>query len=377
MFGRSLKLFTILGFEVRINLSWAFLAILIAFSLARGFFPALYEGWPETTYWWMAIVGVIGVFFSIVIHELSHSLAARAFGMRMRGITLFLFGGVAEMEQEPVSAKAEFVMALAGPAISVIMGALFIWLAGIVQGEGDPTPLSAIIEYLGWLNYILAVFNLMPAFPLDGGRVLRAALWAIANDIRWATKWASRMGAAFGFALILLGILSVLTGAFVQGLWWFLIGMFIRAAAQGSYLQMEARRMMGGLTVGDLMETQVHAVSPGTSIKDLVEHYVYGFHQTVFPVCENETILGVVGVRQIRSVPHDQWHRVTVGEVMIPTDQASLLDPSADVLDALLQLHTSGTDTLVVAEGKRLLGTLSSADVVKLLNLKMDLEAAS
>lgn len=376
MFGRNLKLFRLFGFEVRVNISWAFLAVLIAVSLAQGFFPSVYIGWPKATYWWMAAAGVAGVFFSIVVHELSHSIAARAFGMQMRGITLFLFGGIAEMEDEPKSAKAELVMALAGPAISLVLAGLCLGAAGLAQGSRAPTPAWAVVEYVGWLNLVLAAFNMVPAFPMDGGRALRAALWSLKGNIRWATKWASRMGAAFGLLLIVAGIGFALTGAFVQGLWWFLIGMFIRAAAQGSYLQMEVRRMMGGLTVADVMQTEAHAVSPDTTLADLVQHYVYQFQQTEFPVRDGGRLAGVVGVPEIKKLNQADWPHVQVRDIMRAPGNADLLSPGQDAVSALQALQSGGRDMRIVAQNGRDVGILSKADVMKLLSLRMDLETA-
>ncbi len=375
MFGRNLKLFTAFGFDVRVNVSWAFLAILVALSLARGFFPAVYAGWPEATYWWMAAAGVVGVFFSIVVHELSHSLAARAFGMKMTGITLFLFGGVAEMEREPPSPKAEFFMAIAGPAISLALAVLFIWIAAIAQTPDDPSPALAVIEYLGLLNFVLAAFNLIPAFPMDGGRALRAALWAGRGDMRWATKWASRIGAAFGLFLIFAGLLVALSGAFVQGLWWFLIGMFVRGAALGSYHQMEVSRLMRGVTAADLMET-ARIASPEMSLADLVENYVYEFQEAAFPVCDHDQMIGVVSVAEIKKVSRDQWATTRVGDVMQSIEDADLVDPSEDAIEAVKTLQRNGGRGLIVARNKKPLGVLSQADVMKLLNLKLDLETA-
>lgn len=374
MFGRSLKLFRIFGFDVRVDISWTFFALLIAMSLALGFFPAVYAGWPASTYWWMAAGGVIGVFFSIVIHELSHSLTARVFGTNMTGITLFLFGGVAEMQGEPKTAKAEFFTAIAGPAISVVLGAVFLSLAAF--GGAEPAPITALAGYLGRLNLVLAVFNLIPAFPMDGGRVLRAALWALKGDLRWATKWASALGGLFGFALMMAGFLAALSGNLVAGLWWVLIGMFIRSAAQGSYQQMEVRRLMGGVTVRDLMHKDAHVVPPALTIAELVDRYVYEFQQTAFPVSEHGAFVGIVDTAHVKAVPRDEWSRKTVRDVMTAPQDAPLADPSQDAIAALQSLHASGADTLIVTEAGRVLGTLSRADVMKLLGLKMELESA-
>ncbi|WP_375204118.1 M50 family metallopeptidase [Hyphococcus sp.] len=373
MFGRSLKLFRVLGFDVRVDISWTFFALLIATSLALGFFPAVYEGWPASTYWWMAVGGVIGVFFSIVIHELSHSVVSRAFGTGMTGITLFLFGGVAEMKGEPESAKAEFFTAIAGPAISIVLGVIFLWLASF--GGEAPTPASALAGYLGRLNLVLAIFNLIPAFPMDGGRVLRAILWAMKGDLRWATKWASGLGGLFGFALMMAGLWAAFSGSLVAGLWWFLIGMFIRGAAQSSYQQMEVRRLMGGVTVRDLMHKDAHVVPPTLTLAELVDRYVYEFQQTAFPVSEHGDFVGVVDTAHVKSTPREEWSRVTVKDIMTPPEQAPLAAPAQDAIIALQSLQQTGADTLIVTDGRGVLGTLSRGDVMKLLGLKMDLES--
>src|SRR5690606_33464766 len=191
MFGRNMLLFEILGFKVQVNLTWVFVALLIALSLAVGFFPQVYEGLPPSVYWWMAVAAVIGLFFSIVLHELAHSVVARRFGMQMRGITLFFFGGMAEMEQEPPSPKAEFYMAVAGPIVSVVLAALFYSLGAAAAGLGASDALVGVLTYLGLLNVVLSIFNMVPAFPLDGGRALRAGLWWWKGNQRQATRWAA------------------------------------------------------------------------------------------------------------------------------------------------------------------------------------------
>jgi len=374
MFGRSVRLFRILRFDVRVNISWAFLAILIAISLARGFFPATYAGLPAITYWWMAAGGVVGVFFSIVFHELSHSLAARAVGMEMKGITLFLFGGVAEMDREPTSAGRELVIAIAGPLFSFALAALLLWIPTVFRTGDEMSPALAVVHYLGWLNLILGIFNLIPAFPMDGGRVLRALLWGLRGDFRWATKWASRAGAAFGLLLIGLGILVAITGALIQGLWWFLIGMFIRAAAIQSYQQTEVTRLMRGVKAGEVMMACRH-VECGMTVRDFVQHYVYESQHTEYPVCENGNLIGVVGIRQIRHVPSDAWAETQIGDIMVPADQAPTIDADEDAVDAVGKLQSSEADALIVTREGRLVGVLSSSDVMKLLSLKMELEA--
>ena len=374
MFGRTLTLFEIFGFKININLSWAFIAVLIAWSLALSFFPRLYEGLPTTTYWWMGIAGVIGLFFSIVLHELAHSLVARAYGTPMKGITLFLFGGIAEMEHEPPTPKAEFLMAIAGPLMSVMLGGLFYGLAVLVRELGGGAPLHGVLRYLAMLNGLLVAFNMVPAFPLDGGRALRAGLWAWRKDLSWATRIASRIGSAFGAALMILGILAMLRGGLITGLWWLLIGMFIRAAAQGAYYQLQLRRALEGEPVSRFMTRDPIVVSPEMNLSELVEDYVYRHYHDLYPVISNGELLGCIGVREIKQVPRERWANVTVGDVMTPCSEANVISHDADAMQALAKMRTTGSSRLMVTDGDRLIGIIALKDLLGLLSLRIDLE---
>lgn len=374
MFGRTLTLFEIFGFKVNINVSWAFIAILIAWSLALGFFPRLYEGLPTSTYWWMGIAGVIGLSFSIVLHELAHSLVARAYGTPMKGITLFMFGGVAEMEHEPPTPKAEFLMAIAGPLMSVMLGGLFYGLAVLVRELGGGAPLHGVLRYLAMLNGLLVAFNMVPAFPLDGGRALRAGLWAWRKDLRWATRIASRIGAAFGAGLMILGVLAMLRGGLITGLWWLLIGMFIRAAAQGAYHQLQLRRALEGEPVSRFMTRDPIVVSPEVNLSELVEDYVYRHYHDLYPVISNGELLGCIGVREIKQVPRERWADVTVGDAMTSCSEANVVSQDADAMQALAKMQTTGSSRLMVADGDRLIGIIALKDLLGLLSLKIDLE---
>ena len=255
MFGRGIKLFTWSGFEVRLHSSWLILGILVAVSLAGGFFPMQFPGYSRADYWWMAIGGVVGLLFSIVIHEFAHSVVARRYGIPMRGITLFIFGGVAEMGDEPPDAKSEFLMAIAGPLTSFAIAACSFGLAVAIAAAGAPG-LAAVFSYLAWINGILGVFNLVPAFPLDGGRVLRAALWAKNRDIVRATRIASWCGSAFGILLVILGAWSMFRGNVAGGIWWVLIGFFVRGASQMSYRQVLYRRAAEERHLRELLDAE-------------------------------------------------------------------------------------------------------------------------
>lgn len=253
MRGRGVKLLNLMGFEVRLHSSWLILGLLVIVSLAQGFFPMQFPGYPRADYWWMALGGVVGLFFSIVIHEFAHSVVARHYGIPMRGITLFIFGGVAEMGDEPPSAKSEFLMAIAGPLTSFAIAACSFGIAAGINA-GGARGFAAVFSYLAWINAILGIFNLVPAFPLDGGRVLRSALWAKKHDIVKATRIASWFGSAFGVLLILLGIWSIIRLNIVGGIWWILLGIFVRNASEMSYRQILYRRAMEERSLRELLD---------------------------------------------------------------------------------------------------------------------------
>jgi Zn-dependent protease len=374
MFGKSVKIFELFGFEVKVDASWLVIATLVTWSLARRVFPHYYEGLPDGQYWFMGIVGALGLFASIVAHEFSHSLVARRYGLPMKGITLFIFGGVAEMHEEPESAKTEFLMAVAGPVLSIVLGGGFylVFLAG--QGSGWPVPVTAIAWYLAFINWLLAGFNLLPAFPLDGGRVLRSALWRWKRDIRWATRYASRVGALFGLVLIILGITNVLAGNPIGGLWWFMIGMFLRMAAQGSYRQVLTKRALEGEKVSRFMGREPVSVPASITVREMVEDYVYKFHFKMYPVTEQGRLAGCISTKDIKKIPAHEWETRTVAEFMNRCSLDNTIGPDADAVDALAKMRRSGNSRLMVVEGDELVGILSLKDVLSFLALKIDLE---
>ena len=374
MFGKRITLFRLLGFEVKIDLSWLIIAVLITWSLARAVFPAYFEGLSGATYILMGIVGALGLFSSIVVHEFSHSLVARRFGLPMKGITLFIFGGVAEMEKEPPTAKAEFFMAIAGPAASVILGGILYGITVLGARSGWPSPIIGVLAYLWSINLVLAAFNLLPAFPLDGGRVLRSALWGFTGRLAWATRIASLIGSGFGFLLIAMGVVTIVRGDFVGGIWWFLIGMFVRNAAQASYRQLVTRRLLEGEPVRRFMERNPVAVPYHISVEQLVEGYVYKHHFKMYPVVQEERLVGCVTTRDVKTISRDQWDQHTVKEVSTACSSENTISPDADATEALALMSRSGNSRLMVVEGERLVGIIALKDLLEFLSLKMDLE---
>jgi Zn-dependent protease/predicted transcriptional regulator len=362
-----------MGFTVRADLSWLVLAFLVTWSLAVGVFPSYYGGLSREEYWWMGACGALGLFGSIVFHEFCHSLVARKYGLPIKGITLFIFGGVAEMEEEPQNPKSEFLMAVAGPASSVLLSLTFHAMSRALEDRW-PTEIVAVISYLGWINGTLAIFNLLPAFPLDGGRVLRSALWRFRGDLGWATRVASQTGSAFGFGMIFLGILSLLRGNVIGGIWWFVIGLFLRNASQMSYQQLVIRKSLEGVQVARFMKRDPVAVSPSTSVEKLVNDYIYRYHFKMYPVVEDGRLKSVVTINQVKQVGPEEWPVRTVGEIAEKCTAENTISPTADATKALEQMNRKGVSRLLVVDRGRLVGILTLKDMLEFLSLRVDLE---
>ncbi len=374
MFGKRLKLFRLLGFEVRVDLSWLVLALLVTWSLADGLFPNYYKGLARATYWWMGVIGAVLFFFSILFHEFCHSLVARRFGLPMRGITLFIFGGVAEMDDEPPSPKAEFFMAIAGPISSVVLGAVFYGAAWLATTSEAAIAAEGVLTYLAAINGVLAAFNLLPAFPLDGGRILRAALWQWKKNLRKATRTASRIGSGFGIAMMFVGVINFLYGRFIGGLWQFMIGMFLRSAAEMSYRQVLLRTKLEGETVKRFMNPRPVTAPPSITIKELVEQYFNQYHYKMFPVIEGETLLGFITTRQIKAIPREDWGQRTVAESIEGVSAGNAVNPGTSVLEALSIMGRTGNSRLLVVDGDHLAGIITLKDIMGYLAAQMELE---
>ncbi len=374
MFGKKIPLFSLFGFKVGIDLTWLILAVLITWSLAKGLFPTYFEGYANATYWWMGVAGAIGLFASIVFHELCHSLVARRFGMPIKGITLFLFGGVAEMNEEPPSPKAEFLMALMGPVSSVVLGALLALVVFAAGWVDWPEPVTGVLTYLAWLNFILAGFNLLPAFPLDGGRVLRSALWKIKGNLRWATRIASGLGSGIGLFFIIIGIMTFIMGGFIGGMWYFLIGMFIRWASQMSYKQLLIKKALKGEPIKHFMKTDPVTIPASATVKQLVNDYFYKFHYKMFPVADNGDLKGYVDTKQVKELPREQWSEHNVSDVIRPCSETNTVSPETDAMKVLSQMNKTGNSRLLVTEQDRLIGIVTLKDMLKFLSMKIDLE---
>lgn len=376
---RKFTLLKIFGFPIQLDFSWLFVFVLVSWSLALGFFPSFCSGYhlSQPTLWIMGIAGALGLFTSIVFHELSHSIVARKYGLPIKSITLFIFGGVAEMSEEPSRPGVEFRMAVAGPILSFGLSLLFFTLHYIGSSRDWPIEVTSVLYYLSWVNGAVAIFNLIPAFPLDGGRVLRSILWQKKKNLVLATRTASRVGSIFGIILMGLGVLSIVGGNFVGGIWYFLIGMFLREAAQMSYNQVLIGKTLEGEMIRRFMNPNPVSVSPDLNLERWVEDYLMKYHFRVFPVLENNWLVGSISIHQLRGIPKAEWGLHTVRDHMQSLSSINSVSPDMDAQQAFKLMNTQGVGYLMVVEQGRLVGIITLGDFIQYLSFMMEFEEPS
>jgi Zn-dependent protease/CBS domain-containing protein len=374
MFRGSLVLGAIRGIPIRIHFTWLIIFGLLSWSLASGYFPQHYPDLPITAYWVKAIIAALFLFGSVLVHELMHALMAQNLRVPIAGITLFALGGVSEMKQEPPSPSAEFKIAIVGPLASLALAGLFwlIWRA--LEREGPDPSFAAIALYLVGLNAVVAVFNLLPAFPLDGGRVLRAIIWGVTTNLKKATYLATRVGRVFAYILISVGAVSLFAGAGFQGIWMALIGFFLLQGAQASYTQLLLKEALSGVAVRDIMVKDVVSVPPGLSVRALIERYFLTHGYGGFPVGEKGQVFGIVSLGDVKRVPREEYDRLTAREVMIPLTERLTIAPEEDVSLALQRMADEELGRLIVLERGRMLGLVTKTGLSRFLQMKLELQ---
>lgn len=362
----SFRLGRIAGVEVGVNWSWLVVFALITWSLASGVFPDQDPGHSDGTYLAMAVVAAILFFVSLLGHELGHAVTARREGMELDGITLWLFGGVARFKGMFTSAGAELRIALAGPVVSLVIGVVCSVLAWALA---LPSAVDGVLAWLGYVNLILLVFNLLPALPLDGGRVLRALLWQTRRDFAWATNVAAAIGRAFGYLLIVGGVfLFIFQGAF-GGAWLAFIGWFLLGAAGAEQRHLAARQALRGLRVRDLMTRDPVTVPVSSTVGRFMDEVAWQRRHTTYPVVDDGHVVGLLAFRCISSIPRDTWDARGVRECMIPLDRVPQLRPDAAAIDALVELSDTRESRGIVLEHGRLVGIISAADLGRALEV--------
>ena len=366
--GRSIRVLTVAGIPINVHTSWLVVYALITWTLAVGYFPRTLPDLSPVAAWLSGLAAALLLFVSVLLHELSHSIVARAHGLGVSGITLHIFGGVSQLEEEPPSARAEFLIAAVGPLSSFAIAGL-LWAGRATVGVTAGVA-GAILDYLILINTAIGVFNLVPGFPLDGGRVLRAVLWKWKGNLRSATFTASRVGSAVAVVLMMWGFLQVMTGAFMGGMWMILIGIFLRGAADASYAQIDVKETLAPLHVDDIMVRNPVTVPAAAPVSVLVD-LLWAHHFTSFPVVEDGgRVAGIATLQHVQPVPREHWGHTLVREVMQPMTADMAVERRDTVYHAFEKASRNGLGRLAVVEGERLVGYLSLKDITHVLALR-------
>ncbi|MFW5968931.1 MAG: site-2 protease family protein [Persicimonas sp.] len=387
MFRESIRLGKLFGIQIKLNWSVLIIFGLIVFHLALGVFPEWQPDWSAWMLWTVSLTAAVVFFLSLLAHELAHSLTARAYGLPVRSITLFLFGGVSDIAEEPDTPGRELVIAGAGPLMSLVLGALFlIWFNLLVPVEAgqleDPTrlftqlgPLASVLAWVGPINILLAVFNMLPALPLDGGRIFRAILWQATGDLKKATLWSSTVARVFSWTLIAVGVamalgipIPFLGAGMVGGLWLALIGWFLGRAATASYSQLLLQEALEGMTVSKLMREESEFVPSDISIDQLVDEYLLDTDRDTFPVVDRGRYIGIVRFQDVHRVDQNAWPKTPVDKIAVTDEEIPAFAPDEELFDALRDMLRSGLDQApVVDEDDCLIGVIVREDVFEWL----------
>lgn len=367
MGGQSWQIGRVYGIPLRVHVSWFLVFALVTWTLASYYFPAVLSHRPPWEYWGLGVAAALLLFASVLVHELGHCLVALRYRIPIAQITLFIFGGMAQIKREAPSPKAEFLIAIAGPIVSVALGLGF-WV--LAELPGAPPALVAVSEHLRNINLMLAIFNLVPGYPLDGGRVLRAGLWAWSKNFHQATRQAARAGQGFAVLLMLFGVYDVVAGLAIGGVWFLLIGAFLYTAAHSTHRQVSFQESLTGLRVGDVMTTDVVALGAGLTLDEAVNDYFLRFGYGGFPVVDDGRLVGMLSLKELKAIPREQWDALTVGEVMVPHGFHAEIHPDEPIAAAMERMFHDDRSRLVVMDGDRVLGLVTRSGIARFLDLR-------
>jgi len=367
------SLVTIKGIPVSVDGSWLVMLLLITWSLARNTFPQAYPDWPEVLTWAMAVLTGVLFVVSVLVHEVAHSLVALARGLPVRSIRLYIFGGVSEIDDEPACPLTELLVALAGPAASLALGGLL--HLGALGARVYAPSLEAMLRILVRISLSLGLFNLIPGFPLDGGRVLRAGLWASRKDLTWATRWAVRVGQFIALMFSVVGIVTVFSGDWVSGIWLVFIGVFLDNAARASYGRVTLRNLLDGHVVAEIMREGCEVVPPQLTLDVFVEQYLMVEGRRCYPVGQRDNVVGLLTLHNVRSVPQSRWRETHVRDAMTPSDDLKTVTPETSLWDALKNMTREGVNQLPVVIEGRLIGMVSRENLISFLHARSALDA--
>ncbi len=352
----------VMNIPIGVDHSWFLIFILLTWMLADSAFPEKYPGMPVWQYWVTGSIASIIFFMSVLIHELGHSYFAMRYKIKVKRITLFIFGGIAEITAEPKKASQEFWIAVAGPVTSFLLALIFYLISLATESI---KPVYVVFSYLAFINFILAVFNLIPGFPLDGGRVFRAIIWGYTNDFEKATKIAAMVGRFFGFTFILLGAFQIMGGNVIDGMWIAFIGWFLESAALSQLQIHELHKLLAGRTVYDAMSKSYAIVPYDMTIEELMDNQILSRGRRFFIVrMEDGSLGGMLTIHSLSDVPRHQWSITKVEQVMIPFSEIKKVEANYPLLEALKQMDKEGVNQLPVFENGELTGILSREDII-------------
>lgn len=366
----SLRIARIAGIDISIHYTWILIFALVTWSLGIGYFPVAYPGWATWLYWLTSVTAALLLFVSVIVHELAHSLVAKSRGLPVKSITLFLLGGVSNLETEPEKPGVEFTVAIVGPLASVAIAALF-WVVDYFNLV-PVGAFKAISEYLVTVNVLLAAFNILPGFPLDGGRILRSIIWGATNDLKKATNIASIVGQVFGWIMIVAGVAMALTGDLMGGIWLAFIGWFLNSAAEASRREMELRSLWLNVRVSSVMNDRPETIEPGTAVEKLVNELYVKRGLRYAPVVEDGRLQGIVTLADVKKVPLEEWRNTPVSGIMTRQPLKSV-KPEDNMSTAVQLMAEHGLDQLPVVIEDRIVGMLGRADIIRYVQVHHDL----
>lgn len=367
MFGSSFRVARLFGIDIEIHPSWFLILAFVAYTLSEGFFPDGYEDWSTGVYWAVGITSALLLFLTVLIHELAHALVAKRRGLDVPRITLFIFGGVSHLGRQPSSAGEEFQIAAAGPATSLVIAIATGLGALLLRGANEQA--EAILFYLAFVNAALAVFNILPGFPLDGGRVLRSIAWKKTGSFRRATRVASGVGEIFGYGLLAVGFFLLLGGLLFDGLWLMFIGWFLLGAARGEAANLQLEGVLRGLTARDVMRADFPSVVPGAPLQTIVDEVMVGQGERAVMVANGGAVLGILTVTDVRAIPRDQWRATPAQAAMTPRDRIVTVVAATPAVEVLVLIGEKRLNQIPVLDDGRMIGMITRREILERLQL--------
>ncbi|HSB65916.1 MAG TPA: site-2 protease family protein [Anaerolineales bacterium] len=360
----SIRLGKIFGIPIAVDYSWFLVLILFTWTFAISYYPSEFKNWTTAQYWVVGAITALTLFASVLLHELGHSLIALRYKIPVRNITLFIFGGISQISEEPVSALSEFWITIAGPIVSFVLAGIFALLTFVTSGFA---PLFAIVKYLAYINLILGIFNLIPGFPLDGGGVLMSIIWAITHNRHRALLIASGVGSVIAYLFIIFGVFQLFTGNLSNGLWIAFIGWFLVTASQGQIRQEKIKTILSGHKASEVMSQGYTIVQSETTLQALMDDHILAGSRRSFIVEKGDEVVGLLTLHHLQNTPKDQWATTTVAQVMIPCSQWKEIGLDTELWDAMAEMDRGGVNQLPVMAGARIEGMLTREDIISYL----------